>query len=157
MKTEHNVYAPPDKPVSQSQSASQTLSKFFSIAGVAVAILPVPFFLVAIFTMLLDADRILDEAQGDPSIVSGHISQALVPVVVSVVVGMAGFLAAICAAGLGSYRARWFFWAMVVVAVIYTPAVPLGTLLAIVCGTVLYRKYTEFFPPISTVSAHNDA
>ena len=151
------MYAPPVKPVSQPQSASETLCKFFSIAGVVVAILPVPFFLVALFTVFLDADRIVDEAQGDPSIVSGHISQALVPVVLSVVIGMAGFLVAICAAGLGSYRARWFFWAMVVVAVIYSPAVPAGTLLAVVCGTVLYRKYTEFFPPISADSAHNDS
>ena len=122
-----------------------------------MAILPVPLFLVAMFNVLLDTDRIVNEAQGDPSIVSGHISQALVSVVLSVVVGMAGFVAAICATGFGSYRARWLFWAMVVVAVIYSPAVPPGTLLAVICGTVLYRKYTEFFPPPSTDSAHNDA
>ena len=108
-------------------------------------------------TMLLDADRIVDEAQGDPSIVSGHISQALVPVVLSIVVGMAGFLTAICATGFGSYRARWYFWAMVVIAVIYCPVVPPGTLLAIACGTVLYRNYSEFFPPSSSDSVHADA
>ena len=157
MKSDQKFYAPPVASTSQPKSAAQTLLAFFSIAGVVVALLPLPLFLVAISTVLLDANQIVDEAQGDPSIVSGHISQALAPVVLSIVVGMVGFLTAIFATAFGSYRARWYFWAMVVVAVIYCPAVPPGTLLAIACGTVLYRKYSEFFPSIPSDSAHNAA
>lgn len=125
---------------------SSEISKPVSIVALVVAALPLPMFLYVLLFLLIDSAELLAEAQGDPKIVAGQVSQRLVPVVLSLVFGLVAFLVGTCSIAFGTYRAPWFIWALLVVAIIYSLAFPVGTVLALICGLVLFLKRAEIFP-----------
>lgn len=131
-----------------------TFSRVFAGIGTILAYAPLPFFFIVIFSLIVDAESILAQADGDPRIVAGEISQRLVPVVLLLVVGLFGLLISLCTAGFGRYRAKWFFVASVAASVFYFLAFPVGTVLAIVFAIVLWIKRKEF---LTTAATHEVA
>ena len=83
-------------------------------------------------------------SQGDRHVMAELFSQHLVYLAVVVVLGYVGLLSAICAVGFGQYRPRWLFWTLVVLTVLYLPSIPVGTVLAVACGIVLWVKRSDF-------------
>ena len=89
-------------------------------------------------------EEIEDFSHGDPEALAGFFSQHLVYVTVLAVLGYVGLLSATCAVGFGRYRPRWLFWSLVVLSVLYLLSVPVGTVLAVACGVVLWVKRSDF-------------
>ncbi len=120
------------------------VSRVFAVIGSTVALLPVPMLAYTAVSLLLNYRSMVDTAEGDPQLMSGLLSEQLVPLVLSLLVGLGGFLIAICAAGFGGYKTRWFFWALIASALIYLVAFPVGTVLSLVAAVVVFRNRTRF-------------
>ncbi|MEM1176193.1 MAG: hypothetical protein AAGI27_15450 [Pseudomonadota bacterium] len=126
-------------------SVNDSTSKVFAVLGCSLALLPLPILFYVVLNLLLDYQAIVTTAEGDPRMLAGILSQRLVPLVLSLLIGLLGFLVAICAAGFGRYKSRWFFWALLVSALIYLFAFPVGTLMSLAAAFIAFRNKPAFF------------
>ncbi len=81
---------------------------------------------------------------GDPKLMAGAISQALVPMVIWLIISIPGCCCAIAAIFFTSYRSRLFFWIWTVSAIAFLLAFPIGTMFAFILGLVLFFKRSQF-------------
>ncbi len=120
------------------------MARFFSVVGVVLAFAPVPVWIYTLMSVAPTFDELVELESGDPEVVAGKISQRLVLAILVSFAGYFGFLSAILTAGFGRYHPAWLFWSLVVLSVLYLISVPIGTVLAIACGAVLFIKRREF-------------
>ena len=140
---ENSIWSPPNASPTPAGS-DHTVSRAFTLLGVVLAYLPIPVVVIVLVRLALDLVSIVESAQGDPVPVANEMSRRLMPAVVSIIVGLLGYLVAILAAGLGEFRPRWFYWALIVASAVYFFVFPVGTVLAVCAAIVLWRKRSEF-------------
>ena len=82
--------------------------------------------------------------RSDPQLMAEGIGQAMVPVVLAVGVSTWGILGSVLIVAASKYRARWFYWASVSLAVLHIVAFPFGTVFGLAFLVLLIVKRAEF-------------
>ncbi len=72
------------------------------------------------------------------------IRMALVTTEVGLVLGLLGTLFLLVALFANKYRAKWFYWFMMVYSILSLVALPIGTLIGIICLVYINKRKGEF-------------
>jgi hypothetical protein len=109
--------------------------------------------LVAFGVLVVDVfQRITAGGVADPGLMARGIGAAAVPFLIAGTVGTAGLIAAFVVAFRG-YRARWFFWWSLALAIVHLTFVPIGTVLGLAWIVYLFCKRAEFLSAVPLESA----
>ena len=80
----------------------------------------------------------------DPSILSGELSQSLVPILTSLIFSLPGIVCIFFVLFFTSYRVKNFYRVWLVIAIVLLLSLPFGTLFGLALLIVLYIKKNEF-------------
>lgn len=102
----------------------------FAIAGAILQIFPVQ----CLFGTIARAVRTFADSApqfGDPSRLSALIGEALIAINTGMLVALVGAMLILIAIYGKRYRAPWLFWLLIILGVVYLPALPLGSLIGL--------------------------
>ena len=134
--------APSVRPAGRQLATAATIVQSATVVG-----------LIAFGVLVIDVfQRITASGVADPALMARGIGNAAVPFLVAGAVGTAGLIAAFVAA-LARYRARWFFWWSLALALVHLTFVPIGTVLGLAWIVYLLRKRAEFLSAVPPESA----
>jgi ABC-type tungstate transport system substrate-binding protein len=93
-------------------------------------------------------EALQEQAQNgqDPTTVSVAIGDVMGWTLAGILIAFLGHILMAVSVGISRYRARWFFWAIVISAPLLIPSFPLGTFVLVYA--LVMRK--EFFKPAPT-------
>lgn len=104
--------------------------------------------LVGLAAFVVMMTRVFQEitaaGSSDPRAMAQGIGEAFIPVVVAVGISVWGILGSVLIVTASNYRARWFYWASVALAIVHLLAIPFGTVYGVVFLVLLVIKRDKF-------------
>lgn len=89
-------------------------------------------------------DSITLNGVGDPKVMAGHISRALVPMLSWLVFSFPGFIFIYLSIFLSGYRVKAYFYIWCLVAFVLIISIPFGSAFGLILAVTLYIKRKEF-------------
>ena len=89
-------------------------------------------------------EDITASGSSDPQAMADGIGEAMIPVVVAVGISVWGILGSVLIVTASNYRARWFYWASVTLAIVHILTVPFGTAFGLAFLILLVVKRDKF-------------
>ena len=119
--------------------------KQLAITGLVLQLCALGTLIFSLVGILREFDKM--SAESDPSKLAGGISSALTPMAAGSVVGLVGIILISIALFSLRYRAPWFRTMLWVLAIIWLPAFPVGTILGVILIIYLIKHKNEFKVP----------
>ncbi|MGJ8654655.1 MAG: MotA/TolQ/ExbB proton channel family protein [Opitutaceae bacterium] len=98
----------------------------------------------SVIGMVRAFNEIGTDGPGDPELLAEHISLALRTTAYGMIPALIGLVLLLVALFSSEYRAPWFFWFMVIYAVLSLLAFPIGTVIGIVILAYIIPRKKEF-------------
>lgn len=92
---------------------------------------------------LVRAFAVMGMKVGDPAELSAVIGEAIISSLLGMVIGLVGAVMMLTAVYSSGYRAPWLYWVLLVLGVLYVPAVPVGTIIGAVFIITALAKNQE--------------
>lgn len=80
----------------------------------------------------------------EPAIMADALSQAVLPASIGLVFGLIGTVLLLVALFGKEYRAKWFYWFMMIYSILSLMAFPVGTAIGIICLVYITKRKEEF-------------
>ena len=139
------IYQTPEGKLSGETMPASRTGKILAIIG-SIFLLAIPISVVTfVLKMVLIFEEITNSGNGDPQLLAGSISSALVPIVLGLVASLPGIFLLILSVSIFNYRRPWVFWVSLGTCLLCLLVFPIGTLLAIILLTLLLVKRRSFF------------
>jgi hypothetical protein len=104
--------------------------------------------LVGLAAFVVLVTRVFQEitasGSSDPRVMAEGIGQAMIPVVLAIGISVWGILGSVLIVVASNYRARWFYWASVALAIVHILTIPFGTVFGLVFLVLLVVKRDKF-------------
>ena len=152
MKMEQTIYNPPTSEIVSPQVKREKLGKALSIVGCILQLVLVFGILMFIVDMVIAFQEITLYGSGDPKVMAGMISEALISVVLGGVVAFPGLLLNILALFVSSYNATWLFRFLITSSIFWMLVFPIGTLFGVALLVIALRKRKVYVKSLANVS-----
>ncbi len=141
-----NVYEAPESEVlvSKEPKRRETLGKILSIIGSILQFGIVYGVLAFIVEMVMTFQAITLYGEGDPKVMAGEISAALVNIILGGIVALHGFFINLLALYISSYRSALLFSYLIFISIFWIITFPIGTLIGIVLLVITIKKRRVF-------------
>ena len=137
---EQKLYNSPTSEILTQQVKREHLGKVLSLIGCVLQLALVFGIITFIIDMVLAFQDITLYGAGDPKIMAGMISEALVNVVLGSVLAFPGLLINIIALFVSSYSAVWLFRFLITSSIFWILVFPIGTLFGVILLVITLRK-----------------
>lgn len=127
-------------------TSSQSNGKILAITGAICQVGPVVGLLGTIFGMVRAFGVLSSSGTSDPRALSGTIATVLLMTMIGFIVGIVGVVLLCIALTASCYRAKWFFWFLMIYGTLLIFSYPYGTLFGIFFLVYSLMKRVEFFP-----------
>jgi len=143
---ESNLYEPPKSELGNLLSKEKKRMGFGNVCAIISMLL-----LFSLYGVISTAYSFYEIFQsitltgtGDPKIMAGNISQALVPIVLSLFISIPGLFFALLSIYFSSYRSRLVFKVWIVSSVLLFISFPFGSVFGLFLAVVLFIKRRDF-------------
>ncbi|TLU61090.1 MotA/TolQ/ExbB proton channel family protein [Thalassotalea litorea] len=143
---ESNVFAPPKSEPSEeikNEDRNVTLGKVCALISILM-MFSLYGFMSAIWQLFEVFQNITLTGTGDPKVMAGNISQALVPTVTSLFFSVPAILFALFSIYFSSYRSSTIYKLWSLSAVVLVISFPFGTAFGFLFGLILFFKRNQF-------------
>ena len=124
---------------------SSSVGVWLAIIG-SLLLLSLPIGFISTITFMFQAFQdITTQGTGDPKLMAGGISSALVSIIVGLVVALPGAILLCVSIVFFEYRRPWVFFVSFIGALITLFMFPIGTIISIIILIMLFRKKSSFF------------
>ena len=137
-----NIYKSPESEIllKNQKLKRYSLGKNLAIISSIIQLAVVAGFLKFAAEMFLSFQSINLYGTGDPKIMAGAISSAMIPMIIGCVLGLPGFIMSITTYFISAYRSKWFFRYSITLSVFWILSFPVGTLFGIILMVVAIIK-----------------
>ncbi len=137
---EQTIYNPPTSKIVVSQAKREQLGKVLALVGCILQLALVIGIIIFIVDMVIAFQEITLYGSGDPKVMAGMISTALISGVLGSVVAFPGLLINILGLSISSYSAPWLFRFLITSSIFWFLVFPIGTLFGVVLLVVTLKK-----------------
>ena len=124
---------------------STILAKWLAIIGALFLIFPPIGFISTVIAMIDSFEELKLSGVGDPKLIAGVISTALVTSVLTLIAGTPGALLLFISIVFFKYRKPWVYRALLVTSFLTIILFPIGTVIAVVMLIILFKNRQKFF------------
>ena len=115
-----------------------------ALAGAWLQLGPVIGFIASVAALMRAFNFSPARGTGDAAALSEGISTALLPCAIGSVFGLIGTVLLLVALFAREYRAKWFYWFMMIYSILLLTAFPVGTVVGIICLVHITKRKEEF-------------
>ncbi len=136
---------PKSEVIAEDQQQTSVVGKWLALLG-ALFVLALPIgMILTIFSMTEIFQTITLTDSGDPKVMAGGISQALVSTVLGVVIALPGVILLAISVLIFKHRRPWVYRVSLISAIFALLLFPIGTIIAIVILINLVKNKTNYF------------
>ncbi|WP_196139947.1 MotA/TolQ/ExbB proton channel family protein [Aliikangiella sp. G2MR2-5] len=148
---EKTIYNPPTSEIVARQVKREQLGKILSLIGCILQSALVFGIIIFIVDMVIAFQETTLYGSGDPKVMAGMVSSALISVVLGCVVAFPGLLMNITALLISSYSATWLFRFLITSSIFWILVFPIGTLLGVVLLVVALKKRKIYIKSLTNI------
>ncbi len=118
--------------------------KWCAILGVALQVGPIFGLLGTVVGMIGAFNQVLNEGQANTEALANNVSFALITTAIGLAIAVVGLVFIAVALFGFKYRAKWFFWTLIAISILWILTFPIGTVVGIVLMIYLVQKKNDF-------------